>query len=473
MKVLNKKNIPIEKRPVKVLQFGEGNFLRAFVDWMIDVLNEKTDFNGSVYVIQPIKQGMVDVLNAQDGLYHVWLNGIKGGEEVNLKKLIKSIAGAMDPHKDYQRFLKLAELEELQFVVSNTTEAGIVFDKSDSTIEKLPNGFPGKLTALLFHRYQHFSASSDKGLFIIPCELINKNGDALKENVLHYAKHFGLPDAFSDWVKKHNTFCNTLVDRIVPGFPKENINDIREELGFEDNLVVQAEPFHLLVIEAPEAVQKALPVHKADLDVKFVKDLSPYRTRKVRILNGAHTAMVPVAYLKGIRTVGDTIADKEMHAYVYEIIFNEIVPTLDLPKEELTQFANDVIERFKNPFIRHELISIALNSVSKYKVRVLPSVLEYKQRFDTLPEHLLHALAALIVFYRGRYNGERIALNDADEVLSFFEEAWKTGDIERIVTSALSRSDFWGMDLTTIENLPALVQEHVAHILEEEQIKTF
>lgn len=454
---------------MKVLQFGEGNFLRGFVDWIIDTLNEKAGFNGSVKIIQPIERGIVHLLNQQEGLYHVLLNGIQGGKETQETRLITCVSGALNPYDDYTAFLQLAENKDLEFIISNTTEAGIAFEEADQNMETLPSSFPGKLTSLLYHRFTHFKGAADKGLAIIPCELIEKNGEALRQAVLQYVKHWGLPQAFSTWIEESNSFCNTLVDRIVPGFPKENIQEIQQELGYEDNLVVKAEPFHLWVIEAPEAVKAAFPTEKANLQVKFVQNLTPYRSRKVRILNGAHTAMVPVAYLQGLRTVREAVEDPQTGAFIREAVFEEIIPTLDLPEEELHQFAKDVIERFQNPFIRHELISIALNSISKYKVRVLPSVLEYKKRKEQLPEQLLKALAALILFYRGEWQGERIPLNDSAEILSFFEQAWQKEVPAETVKTVLSNTDFWDQDLTQVEGLADKVTAQVALLLQSEQ----
>ncbi|WP_299987497.1 tagaturonate reductase [uncultured Pontibacter sp.] len=458
MKQLNRRTASLPQRhPVKVLQFGEGNFLRGFVDWIIDLLNERTNFDGQVQIVQPLDKGIVHLLQHQEGLYHVLLEGIQGGETTRELRLISCIADATNPYENYKAYLALAENPDLQFVISNTTEAGIAFDEADTGMETLPSSFPGKLTALLYHRFRHFEGAADRGLYLIPCELIEKNGEALRDSILAYAKHWNLPADFAAWIEQHNHFCNTLVDRIVPGFPKDNIQEIQQEIGYHDNLVVKAEPFHLWVIEAPEAVRAAFPANEAGLQVKFVEDLTPYRTRKVRILNGAHTALVPVAYLQGLRTVRDAIEDKKAGDFIRRAIFEEIIPTLDLPQEELEQFANDVIERFQNPFIRHELISIALNSVSKYKVRVLPSVLEYYQRKGQLPKRLLQSLAALILFYKGEWNGESIPLNDTPEVLAFFERTWQQESADEVVTAVLSNKDFWDTDLTLIPGLADLV----------------
>ncbi|WP_114778754.1 tagaturonate reductase [Botryobacter ruber] len=465
MKQLNREtaNLPAS-RPVKVLQFGEGNFLRGFVDWIIDILNEQTDFNGNVEIVQPLSQGIVHMLNEQDGLYHVLLEGLQGGKPTRESRLISCVSGALNPYDDYQAYLQRGENPDLQFIISNTTEAGIAFDEADRNMDTLPNSFPGKLTALLYHRFKHFNGAADKGLAMIPCELIEKNGENLKKTVLQFAAHWNLPSEFTAWINNSNSFCNTLVDRIVPGYPRDTIKEIQEELGYEDKLVVKAEPFHLWVIEAPEAVRAAFPTEKAGLQVLFAPDLTPYRTRKVRILNGAHTTLVPVAYLHGLRTVRESVEDEKVGKFLREAIFEEIIPTLDLSKEELEQFANDVIERFQNPYIRHELLSIALNSVSKYKVRVLPSVLEYHKRKGQLPERLLHSLAALILFYKGEWNGEQIPLNDTPEVLSFFQNAWEKEAEQEVVKTVLANEDFWGTDLTKIDGFTEKVTEQLQQL---------
>ena len=445
-------------RPVKILQFGEGNFLRAFVDWIVDVLNKKTDFNSAVEIVQPIRNGMAKALNEQDGLYHVLLKGIQQGKVFSETRLITCVSHGMNPYEDFLDFLKKAENPELKFIVSNTTEAGITFNSTDSNSSELAEGFPGKVTQLLFHRYKFFKGDGTKGLIFLPCELIEKNGEALKKALHDYAKLWNLPGDFITWVNDSNIFCNTLVDRIVPGFPKDTIHEVHASIGYEDNLVVQAEPFHLWVIEGPESLQGHLPTKQAGLEVKFVDDLTPYRTRKVRILNGAHTTLVPVAYLAGFRTVKESIDDPTIGTYIRNTIFTEIIPTLDLPHDELKQFANDVIERFQNPFIKHELLSIALNSISKYKVRVLPSVLEYKKRTGKLPENLLYSLAALIRFYKGEWQGSEIPLNDSPEILSFFKDAWKTNSIADVVNHVLSNESFWGQDLTRIDGMTSMVK---------------
>ena len=455
---------PAASHPVKVLQFGEGNFLRAFVDWMIDILNEKTSFDGAVQVVQPIRNGLTEALQKQDGLYHVLLKGVQQGQLLSETRLIHCIADAFNPYDDFQRFLRAAENPELQWIVSNTTEAGIAFNEADTTLSILAESFPGKLTQLLHHRFNFFKGDPKKGLMILPCELIEKNGENLKEAILQYVTHWKLSKDFLTWLEEANVFCNTLVDRIVPGFPKDNITEIQTQLGYDDNLVVQAEPFHLWVIEAPASVEQKLPVKQAGLNVQFVSDLTPYRTRKVRILNGAHTAMVPVAYLAGLRMVKESVDDEAIGRYIRNTIFDEIIPTLDLPSDELQQFARDVIERFQNPFIKHELLSISLNSISKFKVRVLPSLLGYIKIKGTFPENLIYALACLIRFYKGEWNGAVIPLNDSPDVLTFFENAWQENNRVIVVEKVLGNETFWGINLNAVEGLQASVVKSLSQI---------
>lgn len=470
LKKLNRENAGVKQQhPVKVLQFGEGNFLRAFVDWMVDLMNERAEFNGSVQIVQPLTNGMGELINKQEGLYHVVLNGIKNGKSFSETRLITCVTGVINPFEDFNGFLKAAENPDLEFVISNTTEAGIAFDENDRSLQTLPKSFPGKLTLLLHHRFRFFHGDPKKALTIIPCELIDKNGLELKNVILQYIQLWRLPHEFRQWIENHTTFCNTLVDRIVPGFPKETIGEIQQQLGYEDNLVVTAEPFHLWVIEGPEELKHKLPAEKAGLDVKFVSDQTPYRTRKVRILNGAHTAMVPVAYLHGLRTVREAVDDVYIGKFIREAVIEEIIPTLDLPQSELKQFAHDVIERFQNPFIKHELITIALNSTSKYKVRVLPSVLEYMKRKNSLPKKLIHSLAALICFYKGNWNNTPIPLNDSPDVLNFAKTVWNSPTTEEVAVRFLSNVSFWDQDLTKIDGLTKLVVTEMKQLLDNQK----
>ncbi len=469
MKPLHRKNIPSDQsRPLKIVQFGTGNFLRGFADWMVDLLNEKTDFNGDIQMVQVHSHQPAAGINAQDGLYHLLTRGFQKGQTVEEDRLIQCIRGAINPYIDYPAFLALGNEPELEFVFSNTTEAGIYFEENDKDRTLTPDAFPGKLAAMLYQRFTHFNGDPEKGLVILPCELVESNGDKLKENVLRYANLWNLPGSFEDWLVKYNSFCNTLVDRIVPGFPVEAAPKIQQQLGFRDEQLVIAEPFHFWAIEGPEWLPEAFPVEKLGLNVKFVDDLSPFRTRKVRILNGAHTSMVPVAYLNGQRLVKEVMDDSEASEFVEKTIFEEIIPSMDLSPDLAEPFAADVLDRFRNPFIKHKLMDISLNSIAKWKVRVLPSLLAYIQKKDRLPPHLCKAFAALLVFYRGHYKGEPIPLRDKEENLHYFDQLWKIKTPEDLVGSVLSRIDFWDEDLNLVPGLSEVLIKEINALLAQE-----
>jgi len=463
MKTLNRKNTGINgELPIKVVQFGEGNFLRAFVDYVIDKLNEQAGFNAGVAVVQPIASGMVSMLNEQDGLYNLFMRGIKNGKEIQEKRTISCIQKGINPYENYSEYMALAEEEQLQFVISNTTEAGISFDEKDTLQGRPHNSFPAKLTALLYKRFQHFKGDKNKGLTIIPCELINHNADTLKEIILKYVKLWKLEKEFSDWINQSNSFHNTLVDRIVPGYPKDDIESYQKELEFEDKLVVTAEVFLLWVIEGDEKLKQKIPFDKLDENILVVKDMQPYRTRKVRILNGAHTTMVPFSLLYGNETVKETIDNNFTGDFVKDAVFEEINPTLSLSKEDLDTFANEVFDRFRNPFIKHQLASIALNSISKFKVRVLPSLLAYQEKNNELPLRLTYAMACLIRFYRGEWEGKLLPVKDDSQVTNFFQNVWEQHSYKDIARDVLQKKEFWGEDLTKIPGL----KKHVAYALE-------
>jgi tagaturonate reductase len=470
MKKLNRQTVSTIQRPVKVLQFGEGNFLRGFADWIIDVLNEKTDFNGDVQIIQPRAHShhKGQMINDQDGLYHVVIKGIKNGEPVHETRLITCVQQVINAYHHYSEFLRAGENPSLQFMISNTTEAGITFSEGDISQDAVPETFPGKLTALLYHRYQYFNGATDKGLFHLPCELLERNGDELKARIIQYCQAWKLPQEFINWINQHNTFCNTLVDRIVPGFPKDSIEEIKQQTGYDDALVVMAEPYYVWVIEASGDISKKLPTAAAELNIQFVNDLAPHRTLKVRILNGAHTIMTPVGFLKGLRTVQQVMEDNWTSSFISSVIQKEILPTLAYPPATLETFARDVHDRFKNPAIRHELASIALNSISKFKVRVLPTLLAYQKENNSLPEKIVFALASLILFYRGRWKGEATPINDHPDIITFFQEAWKNEDIVLMARDILGNKLLWDQDLNLVPGLTESVGKHIKEIQSQE-----
>lgn len=390
---------------------------------MLNRINKKSDFNGSVVVVQPIEAGMCDTLTAQNCVYTHLIRGAEGVEA----DVIDVISRCVKPYEDFEEYLRLAENPDFRFIVSNTTESGIVFSDEDKITDAPPKTFPAKLTLLLKKRYELGLG----GFIFLPCELIDKNGDNLKACVLKYADLWELGEGFKRWIENENVFTNTLVDRINTGYPKGEELD----LGYEDKMLNTSEFFHLWVIETDYDLERELPFSSADLNVIVTRDkLEMYRTRKVRILNGAHTSLVPYALLSGFDTVKSCIDNELMREHVRKCVFDEIIPTLDLPRDELENYATSVIERFSNPYIKHYLSSIALNSVSKFKVRVLPSILEYIKRYGKTPKTLVFSLAKLIEFYK---NGTP---NDAPEVIGFI----KSHTVEEI----LANEELFGQDIS-------------------------
>ena len=452
--VLNRANLGLEnKSPIKVVQFGEGNFLRAFVDYAFQKLNESVKFNAGVAVVQPIENGLIEMLNKQDGLYTLFLNGVQKGKVVKQKELITNIVKSINPYKDFQQYVDLAKEEHLEFIISNTTEAGISYVENDTIEMQPPTSFPAKLTIFLYERFKHFNGDVQKGLTIIPCELINYNADTLKEIILKYSSDWKLNTDFEKWLLNCNSFHNTLVDRIVPGYPKDEIVEYNKLLNYSDNLIVAAEVFLLWVIEGGDELKAKLPFHKTDLDVKIVADMQPYRTRKVRILNGAHTAMVPISILYGNNTVKETIDNEFTGDFINKAVFNEIIDTLKMDRNELTSFADAVFDRFRNPFIKHQLADIALNSISKFKVRVLPSLIEYIDLHSKVPTNLTFAFACLIRFYKGVWQGKTLPIKDSAEIVEAFAEIWKSSDYLEVAKEVLSIEEYWGEDLNKVEDL--------------------
>lgn len=466
MKALNKTTANKTIRPEKVIQFGEGNFLRAFVDWIIFNMNEKTDFNGSVVVVQPIENGMIDMLNGQDCLYHVNLQGLDNGEPVNSLTKIDVISRALNVYTQNDEFMRLAEQPEMRFVISNTTEAGITFDPTCKFTDKPASSYPGKLTQLLYHRYEYFKGDMSKGLIVFPCELIFLNGHKLKECILQYIELWQLGAEFKDWFLNACGVYATLVDRIVPGFPRKAIDEIKAKLGYDDNMVVQGEFFHLWVIEAPASIADEFPADKAGLNVLFVPSEEPYHERKVTLLNGPHTVLSPVAYLSGINIVRDACQHPVVGKYINKVMCEELMETLNLPKEELQKFAADVLERFVNPFVDHQVTSIMLNSFPKYETRDLPGLKTYLARKGELPKGLVLGLAAIITYYKGgvREDGAEIIPNDAPEIMALLKELWATGDTRKVAEGVLAEESIWKSNLNAIPGLTDLVVQYLDSI---------
>lgn len=473
MQRLNKTISGRKERPVKVVQFGEGNFLRGFVDYMIDIANESGNFDGDIVLIKPIEFGSLDMFHEQDCQYTVSLRGIVDGEAQVCNRVITSVADAVDAYKEYEKYESLAKIDTLRFVVSNTTEAGIVFDDTDKMELMPPNTFPGKLTKFLYTRFKHFNGDKEKGLVMLPVELIDDNGIMLKNCVMKFIALWNLGADFKEWVEEACVFTSTLVDRIITGYPREEAESIWESLGYEDRILVTGEPFALWVIESEKDISDELPLPKAGLPVIFTDNQKPYKQRKVRILNGAHTSFVLASFLAGNDIVLESMEDADISRFMRKTIFEEVIPTLTLPKEELEDFAHAVITRFNNPYVKHALLSISLNSVSKWRARCLPSFLGYVEKFGKLPVHLTFSLASLMAFYTGtelkekaligNRDGKEYSILDDEKVLEFFRD--NSGkDTKEFVTAYLSREDFHGQDLTKVDGLVDAVTHYLDDI---------
>lgn len=473
MELLNMAKTGKKQRPIKVLQFGEGNFLRAFVDYFIDIANEKGKFDGDIVLVKPIDFGNLDLFHNQDCQYTVCLRGIVDGEPKVIKRVITSVADAVDAYKEYAKYSDYAKLDSLRYIVSNTTEAGIVYDETDEFEAEPPKTYPGKLCKFLYTRYKHFNGASDKGLVMLPVELIDDNGIHLKECVVQFAKLWNLEDGFLTWLDEACVFTSTLVDRIVTGYPRDDVQELWEEFGYQDNIVVTAEPFGLWVIESAKDISKEFPLPDAGLPVIFTDNQKPYKQRKVRILNGAHTSFVLASYLAGNDYVKESMEDELIGKFMHDTIYDEVIPTLDLPKQDLLDFAQAVDSRFRNPYIKHALLAISLNSVSKWRARCLPSLLGYVERKKELPTHLVFSIAALMAFYTGTEIREKVLIGHRDgqeynimddmAVLEFFAANSEKSSAD-FVQAYLGNEEFHGQDLTQITGLANAVTTYLEEI---------
>ncbi|EET8063703.1 glutaminase B [Escherichia coli] len=447
-------------------------------------------------VVTPMQARQINALMATSGMYQnagefAWRAGLpaKSGVGGGIVAIVphemaiavwspelddagNSLAGiAVLEHSEYDEFLKLAHNPEMRFVFSNTTEAGISYHAGDKFDDAPAVSYPAKLTRLLFERFSHFNGALDKGWIIIPCELIDYNGDALRELVLRYAQEWALPEAFIQWLDQANSFCSTLVDRIVTGYPRDEVAKLEEELGYHDGFLDTAEHFYLFVIQGPKSLATELRLDKYPLNVLIVDDIKPYKERKVAILNGAHTALVPVAFQAGLDTVGEAMNDAEICAFVEKAIYEEIIPVLDLPRDELESFASAVTGRFRNPYIKHQLLSIALNGMTKFRTRILPQLLAGQKANGTLPARLTFALAALIAFYRGERNGETYPVQDDAHWLERYQQLWsqhrdRVIGTQELVAIVLAEKDHWEQDLTQVPGLVEQVANDLDAILE-------
>lgn len=462
-------------RPVKVVQIGDGVFLRGFVDWMIDVANEKGTFDGGVAIAKARPGGSSHRLDAQENLYTVLLRGRVDGRETIDRRIVSTVQLALDPFAQWRRFLEIGVSLDLRFVVSNTTEAGIVDVEEPLDPDVCPKSFPARVTALLSARWSTLGPDAP-GLVFLPCELIEANGATLRRLVLGHARRWGLDAAFVAWVEEKNVFLDTLVDRIVAGFPGAEKDTLFHEWGYEDPLAVAAEPFHVWVIQGPKVIAAELPLAEAGLNVIWTDDLKPYRARKVRLLNGGHTASVLAAFLAGLDTVEEMTRDPQISAFLSRVLLDEIAPQTPPPEAERRAYAATILERFSNPFIRHELLSIALNSVSKWRVRVLPTIEDWVKDGKPTPDGLAFSLAALLWFYRGAAQADGVfgrrerglyPIRDDARVLDVMVAAWAgaaRGDAPGIARRLLADTKLWGKDLTTVGDLAGKVETAIAAI---------
>ena len=453
----------LKDAPEKVMQFGEGNFLRAFVDYFFDMANEKCGFNGKVALVQPIAMGLTEYINKQEGLYTLYLRGSEKGEKIDYKRVISSVSRCINPYGDWDKVLELARSKDLEIIVSNTTEAGIVHDTESQFDQCPPISFPAKLTRVLFERF----TAGMPGIVMLSCELIDNNGKELLRCVNQYIDDWKLSDEFRAWVNNENVFCSTLVDRIVPGRirdPKE-VAALDAANGYEDPLTDVGEVFGVWVIEGPDGLEDRLPFKAAGVPVHVVPDVTPYKKRKVRILNGAHTGFVLGAYLAGFDIVRDCMHNDNIRGLMNKMLYDEVIPTQPQDKDDLMAFAEAVQDRFNNPFVNHELLTISLNSTSKWKARNMPSFLEYIKAEGKLPACLTMSLAAYIAFYSNdiqelnekglvcrRPKGNEYTISDDRWALEFYY-AHKNDSAEELVRAVLTNERMWDQDLTKIEGL--------------------
>ena len=473
----------LESAPEKVMQFGEGNFLRAFVDDFIDIANEKAGFNGKVVLVQPIAMGLTDLINQQQGLYTLYLRGSEKGRKVDDKRVISAVSRCLNPYADWDKVLDFARSDDLEIIVSNTTEAGIVYD-ADSTFDQVPpNSFPAKLTRVLYERFK----AGKPGIVMLSCELIDNNGKELLKCVNRHIDDWKLGEDFRKWINEENIFCSTLVDRIVPGRIRDaaEVARLEEINGYADPLTDVGECFGIWVIEGPEGLEDRLPFKKAGVPVIVVPDVTPYKKRKVRILNGAHTGFVLGAYLAGYDIVRDCMHDDVILGYMNKMLYEEVIPTLPLDKEDCKQFAAAVQDRFNNPFVNHELMSISLNSTSKWRARNMPTFLDYVDQMGKLPACLTTSFAAYIAFFSNdiqaltdkglvcrRPKGNEYTASDDRWVLEFYD-AHKGDSVEDLVHAVMTNTDMWGQDLTEVKGFEAEVVRILKVIREKGAVEAY
>jgi tagaturonate reductase len=445
--------------PIKIIQFGEGNFIRAFFDYFIHKLNCNNMFNGRIAVIKP-REGSLNKLRMQDCLFTLITAGIEKGKKIYEKEIISSIGKAIDTYSSWQDILDLVKDVNIKVIVTNTTERGISFNTSDKYDDKPPSTFPAKLTRLLYERYKR--ANRSDGFIILPLELIENNGTVLKDIVLKYIDLWGLESRFKNWVSTSNLFVNTLVDRIVPGYPSKRAEKIFKEIGYRDNFLTLTEIYHLFAIEETRVVKKVLPFHKAGINVVFSSDISKYRELKLRILNGVHTGLAAIALLENVQYVKNIFVNEKLNKCLNNMIFNEIVPTLSYDKELVLNFAKDVIERFKNPYIEHKWSDIFLNSITKFQIRLFPTINKHYALYNSFPPLITFSYSLLMYLFKDArwiddkliyfYNNKEIQITDEASILNDLYNLWQAYNKREISINDLLNRILVNPRLCSIDN---------------------
>ncbi len=471
MKKLNRKTANVTSNfPERILQFGGGNFLRGFTDWIIDKYNRQSNHDKlGVLVAKVRKGGSYQPWKDQDGLYHFITRGYSNGKVIDKKTLITCISRIVEVHNEWKDFLLSARQADLNIIISNTTETGLRFDELDSQKE-IPSSFPGQLCHWLYERFKFYKGSKEAKCIIIPSELLDHNGQVLKDSILRYSELYQFGDSFNAWVEKHCHFCNTLVDRIVPGISKDRYEEYHTRLGYDDHLMTEGEPYHLWAIETGIDLGRSLPLNRIGLNVIYTKDLHPFKERKIKILNGAHTSMVPIGLLTGVEMVKDVMNDEVFSSFMQKLIYDEILTALDVDFESCEKFAAEVLDRFRNPFLDHYLKTISLYTISKFNARIKPSIKAYVDKKSKLPYRLCLAFAAILVLYRGGTEEYDFEPNDepskVDRIKGYWEQNGGGALSKTILTSLLADLELWKEDLNQVEGFSELVLDFVNSILQ-------
>ncbi|GLR17149.1 tagaturonate reductase [Portibacter lacus] len=472
MKNLSRKSANVTHvYPERILQFGGGNFLRGFVDWIIDKYNRQSnDEKIGILAVKVRKEGNYNQWAEQDGLYHLFSKGYMKGRTVDEMVLIKSVVRILEVHNEYDEFLKSALNPQLNIIVSNTTETGLAFDSQDKA-DEIPSTFPGQLCRWLHARWTHFQNDRSGKCVIIPCELVDQNGQVLKNSIFEYINHWDLEDAFKLWLDERVQFCNSLVDRIVPGINQDQLTKYQERTGFIDNMITEGEPYHLWAIETKFDLAQLLPLDRIGLNVVYTKDLTPFKEQKIKILNGAHTAMVPVGLLMGVQLVKDAVNHSALGPFIEKVVFEEITPSIDIERETAEQFGQSVLDRFRNPFLEHKLQSISMYSISKFNVRLKPTIKSYIVHNKTTPKGLMLSFAALLIFYKGDFNGKVYTANDEAEKIEKLTQHWMKINTSGVISAVsiyemLADEVLWEENLNQISGFPEATAKYLKLILE-------